>query len=98
MTTNMGSILWAAPEMLVDDRTSCYGSSVDIYSFGILLWEMYTRCVVRTCRGGGISSCCNITQQMPCLHGFDLLPLYPRQRSGYRSLWLWLTSACPITP
>jgi len=40
MTANVGSALWAAPEVL---RYSKYSEKADIYSFGIVLWELLTR-------------------------------------------------------
>lgn len=43
MRTNVGSIVWAAPETLVDDKYATYDRSCDIYSLGIILWEMWTR-------------------------------------------------------
>jgi serine/threonine protein kinase len=43
MRTNVGSIVWAAPETLVDERYNAYDFSCDIYSLGIILWEMWAR-------------------------------------------------------
>ena len=51
MTANtVGSMLWRAPEVYTGvlsgsavARSSRYGSKVDIYSAGIILWEMFTR-------------------------------------------------------
>eukprot|EP01094_Clydonella_sp_ATCC50884_P018705 TRINITY_DN3506_c0_g1_i3.p1 TRINITY_DN3506_c0_g1~~TRINITY_DN3506_c0_g1_i3.p1 ORF type:complete len:405 (+),score=58.43 TRINITY_DN3506_c0_g1_i3:460-1674(+) len=37
MTNNVGSPLWSAPEVL---RFSSYSEKADIYSFGIVLWEL----------------------------------------------------------
>ena len=39
MTANVGTVHWMAPEVL---RGAVYNESVDIYSFGILLWELLT--------------------------------------------------------
>lgn len=39
MTGNIGTIAWCAPEML---SGSTYTNTVDVYSFGILLWEIVT--------------------------------------------------------
>mmetsp|Transcript_31020 Transcript_31020/g.50177 ORF Transcript_31020/g.50177 Transcript_31020/m.50177 type:complete len:128 (+) Transcript_31020:26-409(+) len=39
MTPRTGSYRWAAPEVLRDEH---YFRSVDVYSFGIVLWEMIT--------------------------------------------------------
>jgi serine/threonine protein kinase len=41
MTKAAGSLLWMAPEVFRGDRF--YGPPVDVYSFGILLWELATR-------------------------------------------------------
>jgi hypothetical protein len=46
MTGNIGSLLWTAPEVFTENglcRFSNYSTKVDIYSFGILLWQMWTR-------------------------------------------------------
>ena len=47
MTANIrGSLLWRAPEMVTGDaraRSASYSTAVDIYSFGIVLWEMASR-------------------------------------------------------
>ena len=40
MTGSIGTIAWSAPEMLSGLQ---YTSTVDVYSFGILLWEIVTR-------------------------------------------------------
>ncbi|KNC50742.1 TKL/RIPK protein kinase [Thecamonas trahens ATCC 50062] len=40
--TTAGTARWAAPELL---RNEAYGHKVDVYSFGVLLWEMCTRSV-----------------------------------------------------
>jgi len=39
MTNNLGSVFWMAPEMFQD---SSYDNSVDVYAFGIVLWELLT--------------------------------------------------------
>jgi hypothetical protein len=39
MTGNLGTPMWMAPE-IVDNRP--YGFPVDVYAFGMVLWEMYT--------------------------------------------------------
>jgi hypothetical protein len=39
LTGNLGTPMWMAPE-LIEDRG--YGPPVDVYAFGIILWEMYT--------------------------------------------------------
>lgn len=36
------SLLWTAPEVLLNDK-NCYGVKSDIYSFGIVLWEIMAR-------------------------------------------------------
>ncbi|KAK8791996.1 hypothetical protein WA158_005373 [Blastocystis sp. Blastoise] len=40
MTGNCGTYQWMAPEVLDNKR---YTEKADIYSFGILIWELYTR-------------------------------------------------------
>eukprot|EP01129_Flabellula_baltica_P012019 TRINITY_DN5365_c0_g1_i1.p1 TRINITY_DN5365_c0_g1~~TRINITY_DN5365_c0_g1_i1.p1 ORF type:complete len:1024 (-),score=201.00 TRINITY_DN5365_c0_g1_i1:140-3211(-) len=42
MTSNLGTISWIAPELLTNKK---YTESVDIYSFGIILWELLTRSI-----------------------------------------------------
>eukprot|EP00041_Stephanoeca_diplocostata_P035245 m.1234281 g.1234281 ORF g.1234281 m.1234281 type:complete len:1427 (-) comp24665_c0_seq11:370-4650(-) len=41
MTTGVGTPLWMAPELLRGD--SEYGPSIDVYSYGIMLWEIWAR-------------------------------------------------------
>ena len=41
MTSNLGTTAWTAPEMFVPDLMAEYGLKVDVYSFGIVLWEMF---------------------------------------------------------
>ena len=38
-----GTLLWMAPEVFRQDETPSYDMRADIYSFGILLWELWTR-------------------------------------------------------
>ena len=40
MTKAVGTLLWMAPEMFRGDEH--YGSAVDVFSFGIVLWEVCT--------------------------------------------------------
>ncbi|GAM26536.1 hypothetical protein SAMD00019534_097110 [Acytostelium subglobosum LB1] len=40
MTLNLGTSCWMAPEVF---RNDTYTESCDVYSFGIVLWEIYTR-------------------------------------------------------
>eukprot|EP00041_Stephanoeca_diplocostata_P017529 m.355265 g.355265 ORF g.355265 m.355265 type:complete len:956 (+) comp20735_c1_seq2:219-3086(+) len=42
-THNVGTPLWMAPEMM--RRGGAYGQEVDVYSYGIVLWELLTRCI-----------------------------------------------------
>jgi len=42
MTTHVGSACWAAPEVLVEDEQALYSLKVDVYSFGIICWQLYT--------------------------------------------------------
>ena len=39
MTGNCGTVQWMAPEVLANQR---YAEPADVYSFGIILWEMLT--------------------------------------------------------
>ena len=41
MTKNSGTPLWMAPEVFAG--SSHYGPEVDVYSFGIIMWELLTR-------------------------------------------------------
>lgn len=41
MTHAVGTLLWMPPEMLRGDRH--YSAAVDVYAFGIVLWEIATR-------------------------------------------------------
>ena len=41
MTQNVGTIQWMAPELF--NRNGFYTSKVDIFSYGILLWELVTQ-------------------------------------------------------
>lgn len=36
------SLLWTAPEVLLQEK-SCYSEKSDIYSFGIIMWEIMSR-------------------------------------------------------
>jgi len=40
MTNNIGTIAWIAPEMFTNKS---YTQKVDVYSFGIILWELHAR-------------------------------------------------------
>lgn len=40
MTTNIGTPHWMAPEIILGHR---YEAKADVYSYGIVLWEMPTR-------------------------------------------------------
>lgn len=39
LTANVGTIHWMAPEVLTGNL---YNESADIYSMGIVIWEMFT--------------------------------------------------------
>jgi serine/threonine protein kinase len=41
MTLGVGTLLWMAPEVFRGDQN--YGGAVDIYSFGVILWEVAAR-------------------------------------------------------
>eukprot|EP00053_Salpingoeca_punica_P017602 m.169733 g.169733 ORF g.169733 m.169733 type:complete len:1288 (+) comp17245_c0_seq1:145-4008(+) len=49
LSANIGSLLWRAPEVITDVgrdapfRTASYSTQVDIYSFGIIAWQVWTR-------------------------------------------------------
>ncbi|CAM9146986.1 unnamed protein product, partial [Hapterophycus canaliculatus] len=45
LTTNLGTVAWAAPEMLLggEGGRGEYTSKVDVYSFGVVLWELWER-------------------------------------------------------
>eukprot|EP01114_Cavostelium_apophysatum_P012644 TRINITY_DN2881_c0_g1_i4.p1 TRINITY_DN2881_c0_g1~~TRINITY_DN2881_c0_g1_i4.p1 ORF type:complete len:997 (+),score=287.22 TRINITY_DN2881_c0_g1_i4:2154-5144(+) len=40
MTSNVGTIAWIAPEVLSGQK---YGEAADVYSLGIVIWEIFTR-------------------------------------------------------
>ncbi|KDO30609.1 TKL/MLK/MLK protein kinase [Saprolegnia parasitica CBS 223.65] len=42
MTSRVGTVCWAAPELLVDQELSTYSLKVDVYSFGIICWQLMT--------------------------------------------------------
>eukprot|EP00117_Sycon_ciliatum_P047227 scpid11131/ scgid4220/ Probable serine/threonine-protein kinase drkC; Receptor-like kinase 3; Receptor-like kinase C; Vesicle-associated receptor tyrosine kinase-like protein 3 len=42
LSSRVGTVAWSAPELL---SKLSYGASVDVYSFGIVLWEICTRCI-----------------------------------------------------
>jgi serine/threonine protein kinase len=41
MTKAVGTFLWMAPEVFRGDQN--YGGAVDVYSYGVILWELATR-------------------------------------------------------
>ena len=41
MTKGIGTLLWMAPEIM--EGSAMYGQPADVYSFGIVLWEITTR-------------------------------------------------------
>uniref|UniRef100_A0A7S1BNC5 Protein kinase domain-containing protein n=1 Tax=Corethron hystrix TaxID=216773 RepID=A0A7S1BNC5_9STRA len=43
LTSNLGTTAYAAPEMLVPAKRTHYSLKVDVYSFGMVLWEMLER-------------------------------------------------------
>eukprot|EP00300_Choanocystis_sp_HF-7_P042570 c9305_g1_i1.p1 GENE.c9305_g1_i1~~c9305_g1_i1.p1 ORF type:complete len:741 (-),score=129.43 c9305_g1_i1:321-2543(-) len=40
MTSRLGTPEYMAPEMMVDAETTSYSTSIDVFSFGILLWSI----------------------------------------------------------
>ncbi|XP_065188979.1 uncharacterized protein LOC135819654 [Sycon ciliatum] len=40
MSSDVGTLLWSAPEVL---SQSAYGAAADVFSYSIVLWELYTR-------------------------------------------------------
>jgi serine/threonine protein kinase len=40
MSRDVGTLLYNAPEVL---SRQAYGAAIDVYSFGIVMWEIYTR-------------------------------------------------------
>lgn len=43
MTSNLGTVAWCAPEMFAQDPRTMYSVKVDIYSFGMVLYELWER-------------------------------------------------------
>ena len=43
---NAGTLLWQAPE--VQERHAAYTAAADVYSYGVVLWEVLTRAVPYT--------------------------------------------------
>eukprot|EP00048_Salpingoeca_helianthica_P000900 m.44775 g.44775 ORF g.44775 m.44775 type:complete len:993 (-) comp10951_c0_seq1:40-3018(-) len=46
MTGNIGTLLWTAPEVFTEgglSRASIYSTKVDIYSLGIIMWQLWAR-------------------------------------------------------
>lgn len=41
MTSGVGTPLWMAPELVLTP-TLHYGCEIDVYSFGVILWELLT--------------------------------------------------------
>ncbi|CAK4624424.1 unnamed protein product [Aphanomyces euteiches] len=42
MTSRVGTVCWAAPEVLSDEDQTRYSLKVDVYSFGIICWQLIT--------------------------------------------------------
>jgi serine/threonine protein kinase len=42
-TTNIGTPIYMAPELMTAEASSVYGSKVDVYAFAILMWAVLTR-------------------------------------------------------
>jgi serine/threonine protein kinase len=43
MTSNLGTTAWCAPELLTQSTKTKYSVKVDVYSFGMVLWELWER-------------------------------------------------------
>jgi serine/threonine protein kinase len=43
MTSNLGTTAWCAPELLTVSNTTKYSLKVDVYSFGMVLWELWEK-------------------------------------------------------
>jgi serine/threonine protein kinase len=43
MTSVVGSVRWMAPEMISHSLATPYNKKVDVYSFGIVMWELQNR-------------------------------------------------------
>ena len=43
MTSNLGTTAWCAPEIFTSSNKARYSLPVDVYSFGMVLWEMWER-------------------------------------------------------
>jgi serine/threonine protein kinase len=43
MTSNLGTTAWCAPELLTATSTTRYSVKVDVYSFGMVLWELWEK-------------------------------------------------------
>lgn len=43
MTSNLGTTAWCAPEVLTASNKASYSVKVDVYSFGMVLWELWER-------------------------------------------------------
>jgi serine/threonine protein kinase len=43
MTSNLGTTAWCAPELLTASSTTKYSVKVDVYSFGMVLWELWEK-------------------------------------------------------
>jgi serine/threonine protein kinase len=43
MTSNLGTTAWCAPEILTASNRTRYSVKVDVYSFGMVLWELWEK-------------------------------------------------------
>lgn len=43
MTSNLGTTAWCAPELLTAASTTRYSVKVDVYSFGMVMWELWEK-------------------------------------------------------
>lgn len=65
LTANVGTIHWMAPEVLTGNL---YNESADIYSMGIVIWEMFTGlCPYDSMKQVEVSDCIDMLYVVYCL-------------------------------
>lgn len=86
-----GSVRWMAPEILNFGK---YTAACDVFSFGIFLWELFTREVTLYVK----RVCCLLSWLFHCAHclSFILRRLHTRRPPMMLlSAVCWLVGACP---